>query len=697
MFKKHFPKFFIFFLVILASISLRIYLNNGRENYINRADNRYEVANKLTNDIVETAMAVYNQYHSDYEWIVYPSDDAYINSSIENAFSITLDQIFAERINEKGLAFNVYDGDKLLGEKQEIDIKNSIIYRSIYIEDDNIYSDDDYGLKYFEYRHSDASWLSNNFVNRLYDSSILRAPYDYFEDCEINFPDGLRIDFSINNDISMESELYSALMANSYNLPFMIMIAIIVISICLVLIMIFIPHRYFNNLKTFNFFRNFYVGPFFIIYLFLMAFGGFGLVIATTSILNGEAYTLLARLSIINYGFAINLLLTLAYMAWFYMVIVGIDYVKEMFCYGFGDTMKERTLTANIFKAIYNTLTKIFSFDFSNRTFVKLALLIIALYVLIVFIPTAIFAYQGFLGFVFASVIFGILVVVILVQYNHYRNDYEILLKNTNGVASVGFKDYNFIEIDSFKEVQDELKNIREVIKKAVAEETKSQNMKTELITNVSHDLKTPITGMRNYLELLQDPNLSEDKRKEYIEIINNYNNRLNRLVRDLFEVSKVNAGEYNLELMDLDVVALVHQTLVECEDSFEEKGLVSIVNTNKDKINLKLDGDKTYRIFENLLINISKYALANTRVYVDITEEDDYVDIIFKNISEVRIDMPVDKLTERFVRGDKSRSQSGSGLGLAIATSFTEIQNGKFEIQTDGDLFKAKVRFYKK
>ena len=696
MFKRHLSKFFIFFLVILASISFRFYLENGRENYINQAENRYEVANRLSNEIVETAMAVYNHYHPDYEWIVYPSDDAYVNNSIKNAFLITLEQIYDERINEKGLDFNVYDGDKLLGEKKEIDNRNSIIYRTIYIEDDNVCSDDDYGLKYFEYRHSDASWLSNNFVNRLYNSSILRAPYDYFDDCEINFPNGLRIDFSINNDISMDSELYAALMANSYNLPFMIMIAIIVISICLVLIMIFIPHRFFSNVKTFNFFRNFYVGPFFIIYLFLMAFGGFGLVIATTSILNGEAYTLLAKLSITNYSFAINLILTLAYMAWFYMVIIGIDYVKEMFCYGFGDTLKERTLTANVFKAIHNTLTKIFSFDFSNRTFVKLTLLIIALYVLIIFIPTVIFAYQGFLGFVFGSVIFGVLVVVILIQYNHYRNDYEILLKNTNGVASVGFKDYNFIEIDSFKEVQDELKNIREVIKKAVAEETKSQNMKTELITNVSHDLKTPITGMRNYLELLQDPNLDEAKRDEYIEIINNYNNRLNRLVGDLFEVSKVNAGEYNLEMMELDVVSLVHQALVECEDAFEEKHLTTLVNTSDDKIILNLDGDKTYRIFENLLINISKYALANTRVYVDIVEKPDYVEIIFKNISEVQIDVPADKLTERFIRGDKSRSQSGSGLGLAIVTSFTEIQNGKFKIETDGDLFKAIVRFYK-
>ena len=252
---------------------------------------------------------------------------------------------------------------------------------------------------------------------------------------------------------------------------------------------------------------------------------------------------------------------------------------------------------------------------------------------------------------------------------------------------------YNQILLNSLK---DEFNNIKVGFKKAVEEETKSQNMKNELISNVSHDLKTPLTCIKNYIVLLQDDTLSSNTRQEYINSLNQYVNRLTSLIEDLFEVSKANSGNIKLNLINLNIVALLEQTFTENKEVLESKNLTTIKNYANNEIKLNLDGDKTYRIFENLFTNISKYAMANSRVYLEIKETDDEVIIEFKNISATQMNFSAEEIVERFVRGDKSRHEAGSGLGLAIAKSFTEIQNGKFEIEIDGDLFKVIITFKK-
>lgn len=220
--------------------------------------------------------------------------------------------------------------------------------------------------------------------------------------------------------------------------------------------------------------------------------------------------------------------------------------------------------------------------------------------------------------------------------------------------------------------------------------------MKNELISNVSHDLKTPLTCIKNYIVLLQDDTLSSNTRQEYINSLNQYVNRLTSLIEDLFEVSKANSGNIKLNLINLNIVALLEQTFTENKEVLESKNLTTIKNYANNEIKLNLDGDKTYRIFENLFTNISKYAMANSRVYLEIKETDDEVIIEFKNISATQMNFSAEEIVERFVRGDKSRHEAGSGLGLAIAKSFTEIQNGKFEIEIDGDLFKVIITFKK-
>ena len=225
----------------------------------------------------------------------------------------------------------------------------------------------------------------------------------------------------------------------------------------------------------------------------------------------------------------------------------------------------------------------------------------------------------------------------------------------------------------------------------------KSQQMKYELITNVSHDLKTPLTAIITYVDLLKNPDLTEEERKSYVETLDVKSQRLKVLIEDLFEVSKANSGNVQMNFMDVDVVKLMKEVRVEMSDKIEQSNLDFRWNLPEEKVVLSLDGQRTYRIFENLLNNSIKYAMPFTRVYVDIVNGDSEVVITFKNMSAQELNFDAEHLTERFVRVDSARNSEGSGLGLAIAKSFTELQNGQFDISIDGDLFKVTIRFRKK
>ncbi|MDU5021724.1 MAG: sensor histidine kinase, partial [Clostridiales bacterium] len=247
-----------------------------------------------------------------------------------------------------------------------------------------------------------------------------------------------------------------------------------------------------------------------------------------------------------------------------------------------------------------------------------------------------------------------------------------------------------------FDVLKKEIENIQAGLKKAVNEEVKSQKMKTELISNVSHDLKTPLTSIITYVDLLKDENLSEEDRRTYLETLDRKSERLRILIEDLFEVSKANSGNVSLNIIDVDIVSLMKQTLLEVDDKFKESDLKIRTNFPSEKVMMKLDSQRMFRVFENLLMNISKYAMPSSRVYIDIVNESEFVKISFKNMTEEEIKFNVEDLVERFVRGDKSRNTEGSGLGLAIAKSFVELQGGRFKISVDGDLFKVTIIFKK-
>ncbi len=298
---------------------------------------------------------------------------------------------------------------------------------------------------------------------------------------------------------------------------------------------------------------------------------------------------------------------------------------------------------------------------------------------------------------VFPALIYNvILFIVIRKYYDRVRENYKSLLNATNKIAD-GNLDFEISEdLGIFNSFKDELKKIQSGFRKAVDEEVKSQKMKTDLISNVSHDLKTPLTSIITYVDLLKNDNITEDERKSYVETIDKKSQRLKFLIEDLFEVSKATSGNIQLNPVDVDIIELIKQVEFELSDKIQNADLKMKNNFPYGRIILKLDSQKTLRVFENLFSNVAKYSMEGSRVYVDIIENVADVTIIIKNMSAAEIDYKADEIVERFQRGDKSRNTEGSGLGLAIAKSFIEAQNGKFKIELDGDLFKVIIIFKK-
>ncbi|MFC4619155.1 sensor histidine kinase [Camelliibacillus cellulosilyticus] len=223
-------------------------------------------------------------------------------------------------------------------------------------------------------------------------------------------------------------------------------------------------------------------------------------------------------------------------------------------------------------------------------------------------------------------------------------------------------------------------------------EQAKSERLKTELITNVSHDLRTPLTSIITYSELLKTPNLSDEDREAYLEIIDRKSKRLKVLIDDLFEASKMASGAIELVKEKIDVVQLLQQALAENDETIQGSNLQLRVTTPEQPVTAIVDGQKLWRVFDNLIGNILKYSLEKTRVYISVKTEQERTVITFKNVSKYELSENIDELFERFKRGDTSRHTDGSGLGLAIAKSIIDLHDGIMDIDVDGDLFKVTV-----
>lgn len=244
-------------------------------------------------------------------------------------------------------------------------------------------------------------------------------------------------------------------------------------------------------------------------------------------------------------------------------------------------------------------------------------------------------------------------------------------------------------------ELVSDINEVGESINVAVEERLKSERMKNELITNVSHDLKTPLTAMINYISLMKNEDIQPEHIKDYVQVLDKRSQRLKVLIEDLFEASKIGSSNIELELEENDINQLLTQTLVEMEEDINESKLDFILNLPQHEVYILADGKKTYRVFENIVLNILKYSLEATRVYIDLVEKDNKVQVTFKNISKHQLNFDPEEITERFTRGDLSRNTEGSGLGLAIAKGFVEAQNGQLKVDIIGDLFIVSIEFY--
>ena len=553
------------------------------------------------------------------------------------------------------------------------------------------------GILFVNYSHNDKiqSRELNNYMihqSQTY-SEYNESNHEITSEAYINFknPKNLTITYAVPEKLAANSNLsvyltnYSTSDYLKYSMPYVVFAIAIIMLITLIT-----PYQLFKEQKLLDVISRIKFGI--LAFMWCLVTGTLYVfspyLIAATS--QKHMIDFYQEFGIQNLDKILTPIINIGFWFIFFMLFVIFAYmIKYLFHKGFKNYCKENTCLGWIITNSQIILNKIVDFDFNdniNRSVLKIVLFNFV----IISIISVFFVFGIFFSLVYSVIIF----ILLKKKFEDIQNDYQVLLNATRQLSNGNFGVKINEDVGVFNPLKDEFTHIKDGFEKAVNEEVKSQKMKTELISNVSHDLKTPLTSIITYIDLLKNDQLIDEDRKKYIEILERNSLRLKNLIDDLFEVSKVNSGNVHLDLVDVDIVSLIKQAQLESQDKLDEKNLDVRMNCSEEKIICYLDSSKTYRIFENLFINISKYALANTRVYIDLIQIDHQIQITFKNISEAEMTFNENEIVERFVQGDKSRNTSGSGLGLAIVKSFTELQKGQFKVEVDGDLFKSILTF---
>ena len=382
----------------------------------------------------------------------------------------------------------------------------------------------------------------------------------------------------------------------------------------------------------------------------------------------------------------------------YYFINTGLLYL----IYYFGFKILEENRKNNIHPKDYahNLMVKLTSLKMNNKkiyTITKYVWIFIPLIIIQVIIIFAFHVNYGLFEFsIYTAPLLSIALSVISIFI--IKDKVNKIEQIRNGIDKI--KNGNIehkIEIKKdllFDDIVKDINEIGKTINIAVEERLKSERMKNELITNVSHDLKTPLTAIINYISLMKKEDIQPKHLKDYVQVLDKRSQRLKILIEDLFEASKIGSNNIELNLEENDINQLLTQTLVEMEDYINESKLDFIVNTPNKEVYILADGKKTFRVFENIISNILKYSLEKTRVYIDLVESDKKVHISFKNISKHQLNFDPDEITERFTRGDLSRNTEGSGLGLAIAKGLVQAQGGELKVDIIGDLFIVNIDF---
>lgn len=637
--------------------------------------------------------------NKDYSVLSLGEDVPYsIRSELEYVMEEELLTARADFINSPNFAYritNTATGEKTEGGDTSLFVKDHQMYSTFtYDADGNVTSTGDYVSTDFTYMS--AYQLLKNSIS--ISTSNARETYEIYgksipkSQIQLRVPQNLKAEFAIPQNLTENNDI---IWYNTGNLVHGEMSGrFLAVTCCMMvffigLYILFYPVSVEQEVNPFAFMRKIKAEIKWVFLGTVLCLAYIGMAFLGVYTMTGELQTALQMLGIPYAELVPVVLQFIGMMLTGLFTAMGIFEIKYMLTSGFCRYWKEDSLIGSICGNVKRRFEKLSEVDLSDKTDT-----VLLKYVLIQMVIVGVIACFWSFGIVLSVLYSVLLFFYIRKKLKKVQKDYQVLLKEAHQLADGRFDEEITQDVGIFNALGEEFKNVRTGFEKAVCEEMKSQNMKTELISNVSHDLKTPLTGIKNYAELLGQNNVSEQDKQGYLENLQHYIDRLNNLIEDLFEVSKVNSGNIELNPVELNVVALIQQAQAETEDLLKQKNLTVILDAPENGIVQALDGDKTYRIFENLFTNIAKYALPGTRVYVSATAQPEYTEIVFKNISEAQMNFTPEEIVERFVRGDKSRHESGSGIGLAIVKSFTEVQNGTFSIEIDGDLFKAVMRF---
>ncbi|WP_290459679.1 sensor histidine kinase [Romboutsia ilealis] len=404
---------------------------------------------------------------------------------------------------------------------------------------------------------------------------------------------------------------------------------------------------------------------------------------------------ILKKILLISLAFIISLLQSKIY-GWsilYYFINTGLLYL----IYYFGFKILEKNRKNNIYPKDYahNLIVKLTSLKMNNKeiyTIIKY----VWIFILLTIIQVIIMFYELYEFAMYTAPLLSIALCVISIFIIKDKvNKIETIRNGIDKIKNGNIEHKIEIKKDIlFDDIVKDINEIGETVNIAVEERLKSERMKNELITNVSHDLKTPLTAIINYISLMKKEDIQPKHINDYVQVLDKRSQRLKILIEDLFEASKIGSNNIELNLEENDINQLLTQTLVEMEDYINESKLDFIVNTPDKEVYILADGKKTFRVFENIISNILKYSLEKTRVYIDLVERDGKIHISFKNISKYQLNFDPDEITERFTRGDLSRNTEGSGLGLAIAKGLIEAQGGELKVDIIGDLFIVNIDF---
>lgn len=358
-------------------------------------------------------------------------------------------------------------------------------------------------------------------------------------------------------------------------------------------------------------------------------------------------------------------------------------------------TLFKNTIIYKVIKFLWRGIKKCAKFAFFHLKRLPLVWQVVLEVVAVLFFESIFLCFNLYqaenlvLGFVIIN--FLLLVSVLYVTITLQR-----IKKGGEKIAS-GELDYkintDYMILD-FKEFSEKLNSINDGLQSAVNEKMKSERFKTELITNVSHDIKTPLTSIINYVDLLKKEKIENETAKDYIAVLDRHSVRLKKLIEDLVEASKASTGNLSVNFDRCDLGVLLQQAVGEFDERMRKAEIIPLLKLPRENVIIKADARHLWRVFQNLLSNICKYSQSGTRAYIEASIKNGKAVVVFRNISKYELNISEDELMERFVRADASRNTEGSGLGLSIAKSLTELQNGDLKIETDGDLFKATVEF---